>query len=276
LEGGEIRSPKCKGGGKMAIFGSFIYNGISSASFGNIVLCKFSSIEDRFTQQKEALKGELNPWRDITNYYADKYSTPLTASVEIVKCNGAPFSGEEARKIRSWLLSPMGYRLLEIDDGTGLYDDIEFFAKFTVSKEKVFTGDINALCFEFECNAPYGTTKDRIYKFDGGDTILINNTSDDNERDYYPVIVITPKATGVIKIENDAYPGEVMELSVLNGNMLTINNKNLTIVDLIDDFNFSDDFNLTWIRLKHGINNITATGDCTGYFKCNYIRMVGV
>jgi len=264
----------------MPIFGKFTYNGISSESFGNLILCTFDSQTERKTQAKETYKGETNPWRDIPAYYADKYAVPLTAALTLAKANGAPFSGEEARKIRSWLISPTGYRLLEIDDGNGSYEDIEFFTKFTASRERVYTGNTDALSFDLECNAPYGHTKERKAAFSPNSTITIRNDSDDTERDCYPVIHITPAATGTVKIVNEAFPGEVMQLKVLSKNNVVVDNQRKTISDDLDRFDFANDFNsnlnFTWIRLAHGTNKITVTGDCSGYFTYRFIRMVGI
>lgn len=271
-------SPFIKNGGdEMAIYDNFTYNGIPVDSFGNLVMCTFDNETERQTQIKEIIQGETSPYRDIPNYYSDKYSSPLSSSVSIIHCDGKPFSPQEARKIRSWLLSPMSYRELQIQSDE--YNSIIFYAKFTESKEMRYTGNIDSLVFNLQCNASYGLTPNINYDFSSTDktNIVIDNTSDDYERCVYPTIKLTPSSTGIISIYNELYPDEVMELNVLAGNTITIDCQNCIISDLIGDFNFDDDFlQMGWLKLNYGKNNIIITGDCFGTISCQYIRMVGV
>ena len=67
-----------------------------------------------------------------------------------------------------------------------------------------------------------------------------------------------------------------MILKVLQRQKLTIDNAAGTIVDNMNMFRFEDDFNLTWIHLRHGENKISITGNVSGTIQCSFIRKRGI
>ena len=67
-----------------------------------------------------------------------------------------------------------------------------------------------------------------------------------------------------------------MEIQMVTGQSLTIDNQLGNIVDESDLFDYSTDTNLIWLKLKHGENKITIAGNATGSIKCRYVRKVGI
>lgn len=270
----------------MNVFGkSFEFDGVSSDVY-NIMLCSFD-IQDNIRSSSisyTVLSGDITPSRPVPNFYNKKYADLLKFKIEICKkCEtNETFTTEEQRKLIRWLTSPIDYRKFKIVD----YEDcdyhvgIDYYCMCTNYGETVIKDNIVGMFFEFQCNAPYAFMEEEVIEFistsSTSTTLIIDNKSDELEEDYYPVIELTGTATGVVTITNNMYPDEIMELNVLNGQTLCINNDESDISDNMDSFNYATDTNLVWLRLVCGNNTITITGDCTGYFKCSYPRKVGV
>lgn len=266
----------------MNVYGkSFSYAGKRSTDY-EVILCSFE-IPDTMHDTAINLtvnKSELSPNRNVVNYYNRKYTDVLKFSIGICKCQGEKFLEAERREIVGWLTSLKGYHLFHVQDFTdsNYHQDIDYFATCVGYKEFIPNSDINGLSFDFECNAPYGFTPEEITNFDiaATGTLTINNTSDEWNEDYYPVMEIEGKATETITITNAAYPKTVIELKIKNGQRLLIDNQNGDITDNVGIFDYSTDTNLKWLRLKHGENVITIDGNVKGCIKCRYIRKVGI
>lgn len=266
----------------MNVFGkSFVYAGKSSAYY-RAILCSFETSDAMCdTAIKYTVnKSDLMPSRSIVNYYNHKYTDVLSFTVGICREQNEPFTEAERREIVGWLTSSKGYQLFHVQDfpGNDYHQNIDYFATCVGYKEFIPNSDINGMSFDFECNAPYGFSPEEVTNFDINTTgtITINNTSDEWNEDYYPVMEIEGKATETITITNAAYPKTVIELKIKNGQRLLIDNQNGDITDNVGIFDYSTDTNLKWLRLKHGKNVITIDGNVKGCIKCRYIRKVGI
>lgn len=266
----------------MNVYGkSFTYSGRNSNDFG-VVLCSFETSD---TMRDTAIdytvnKSELTPNRSIANYYNHKFSDVMQFSVGVCKCQGDPFTEAERREIVGWLTSSKGYQLFHVQDfpGNDYHQNIDYFATCVGYKEFTPNGAINGMSFDFECNAPYGFSPEEVTNFDitTTGTVTINNTSDEWNEDYYPILELEGKSTGTVNITNNVYPDTIMELKIKNGQRLLIDNQDGDITDNVGIFDYSTDTNLKWLRLKHGENVITISGNVKGCIKCRYIRKVGI
>lgn len=266
------------------VFGkSFEFDSISSDTY-NVVLCSFDTVDiSKDTGiNYDIQSGDITPNRPVANYYNKKYNKPLEFQVEICKPCGSVnyFTTEEQKHIVRWITSPVDYRKFTIldNESDGYHDGIEYFAICTEYQEKVINDKIIGLYFSFQCNAPYGYYTEQITTFDTSvnTEITIDNYSDELEVDYYPIIELTAGQTGKVTIKNVAYPDNVMELSVKNGQTLIIDNNTCDITDNIGLFSYDTDTNLKWISLVPGNNTLTITGNATGEIRCRYPRKVGI
>ena len=242
------------------------------------VLCSFESSDTtRETGIKLVTnKSTLTPFRNKANLYSVQYEDVLKFSVSIIKCSGEKISDYEYRELVEWLTSPVTYCPLTVIDfpDVSYHSEVIYYAVCTGYNEFV-VDDIYGLTFDFECNAPYGFSPTQIYKFSGGTPIKINNLTEEFSIDIYPIVTINCKSTETVTIRNDQYPDEVIELKVLNGQVLTIDNEHGLIIDSIDMFDF-EDTNLEWLHLAPGINTITVSGNVTGTIEFQCVRKRGI
>lgn len=266
----------------MNVYGrTFTYNGTNSSAY-DVVLCSFER-PDNITEtaiKYTINKSEITPNKHIVNMYNRKYDDVLKFEIGICKPDGKPFERVLRQEIVGWITSPNIPALLHVDDfdEDDYHLNIDYFCLCTGYKEFNISGKINGLIFEMECNAPFGFSTEEITKFDinGSGDVFITNTSDEWEHVYYPVLELVGKSTGLVTIVNNLFPDDIMELKIKNGQSLFVNNQNGDIYDNIGLFDYENDTNLKWLRLKHGENVISITGDVKGCIKCRYIRKVAI
>lgn len=269
----------------MSIYGkSFSYNGKSSADF-NAVLCSFDSndVMKETSIKFVTNKGEITPNRDIANFYNKAYTDPLKFSVGLCKCHGESFSLTERDAIISWLTSPQNYSLFTVEDfedAEPYHKDIEYFALCTSCKEFYPDGYIRGLAFEFECSAPYGFTPEETTSFVSTAaqpaSFVLQNTSHELSKLYYPLITMTATATGEITITNDRITDKSFTIELRSGQTVTIDNQLGDITDNLGLFKLSTDTNRQWLALLPGKNIISVKGEASGKITCRYIRKVGI
>lgn len=262
---------------------NFTYDGKNSADYG-VILCTFetrNSLKETNITYK-INRSDFTPYKSVSNIYSKSYEDVLTFDVGICKCNGAKFSPDERREIVAWMTSPNSPALFTITDFTtsdfsdNYHEDIEYFCNAVAYQEFVPTEAVRGLLFSMECNTSYGFSPEEKTPFSENSTIIIFNSSDELQQDYYPIIELTGTANGIVKIKNDQFPNDVMELSVMNNQTLLIDNQYGIITDESGKFDFSKDTNLTWLRLAPGMNKIQISGNAKGFFRCRYIRKVGI
>lgn len=230
------------------------------------------------------LSGDITPNRPLPNLYNKKYNGVLEFKIEICKAcaTSEHFTAAEQQSIVRWLTSPYDYRKFKINDfkNRDYHKEIDYYCICTSYGETVINDSIIGMFFKFQCNAPYAFLEEEITEFTATSsapaTFTINNKSDELEEDYYPIVELTGTATGRVSIKNSIYPNETMDLSVLNGQTLYIDNGESDISDNLNQFEYSTGTNLVWLRLAPGNNIITVTGSCTGQVKCMYPRKVGI
>lgn len=265
----------------MSIYGkNFMYDGKSSSDY-NVVLCEFDTVKatkDTAITYK-INRSNLTPYKSVANTYNRSYEDVLKFDIGICKCDGKKFTLEEREEIVSWITSPISPTLFTVTDYTindPYHDSVEYFCNAVSYSEFMPTANVSGLLFSMECNTPYAFSSEQKTAFSENSTITIYNSSDEKYQDYYPTIELTGISTGKVSFTNNKYPDDVMEINVLKGQKLTIDNKYGKITDDSNQFDFSKDTNLVWLRLAPGINKITIKGNVKGTFKCRYVRKVGI
>lgn len=244
------------------------------------VMCSFESSD---TTRETGIKlitnkSTLTPFRNKVNLYSVQYEDVLKFSISLIKCNGEKISDYEYMELVDWLTSPVTYCPLTVIDfpDVSYHSEVIYYVVCTGYDEFV-VDDVYGLTFNFECDSPYGYSPMQTYNFTGGTPVKINNLSEELHKDIYPVVTLTCKSTETVSIKNDQYPDEVMELKVLKGQTLTIDNESGMFTDSFKIFTFDElDFNLTWLHLAPGINNITVSGNVTGTIEFQCVRKRGI
>lgn len=262
---------------------NFTFNGVNSNIF-DFVVCEFDTPELIVDTAISSVlnRTELTPFKSTVNVYNRSYEDVLKFTIAICKPYGEAFREAERREIVGWITSPKYPVLFTVEDelDSDYHNNIEYFCQCTSYSEFRPNGNICGLIFKMECNAPYGYSPEEIIPFDitGTGIIQINNTSDEWDEAYYPILDITGKSSGIqsVTLFSDKYPENIMELKLKNEQNLIIDNFQGDISDNTNTFDYSKDTNLKWLRLKHGVNNITIKGNVSGCFKCRYIRKVGI
>lgn len=257
---------------------SFTFGGKSLSA--DYYMCAF---EDEGVIKETALRTETNktvltPYRSQLSLYGIQYENPITFEISIIRADEAAFTISEISEFYNWLLSPITYQDFTVQDfdGEDYHKDIIYHSICIGHDEFRIGTAVKGLKFYFECDAPYGYTSTISTPFSVNDIVTIDNTSDETQIDIYPLITLSCNAREQVTIYNSVYPNEKMTLQVLQGQKLTIDNAAGIIVDNTNMFSFENDFNLTWVHLRHGENKISITGNVSGTIQCSFIRKRGI
>lgn len=257
---------------------SITYNGRQLPE--KFVLCSFDTLDVmKETYIKQSInRSEITPYRSRVNLYNSIYQEPLQFTMDIIKCNGTEFTNDEYSDMIQWLTASSIYIPLQVTDFEGVtyHKNMEYMAKSTGFDEFIIGNKIIGLRFYFECDAPYGYSLKQEITFTGGESIIINNQTDELSSDIYPVIKIDCFATEEVQIVNQVYSDQILKLKVLEAQSLIIDNESGLIEDNLSMFDFSTDTNLVWIKLAPGINTIDVTGNVNGVIQYRYIRKRGI
>ena len=277
----------------MAIFGSsFTYNGKSSDDFG-VILCVADQQPDSIAMglTREALKGEITSRRPVANWYNTKYSDVLSFEVTITKPENRAFSRDEVRDINAWLTGPRTPTLLFFEDEA--FDPINYYGVFT-DVTNTYGSGILMLTYTFTCDAPYGWSNEREFKYTSGGVLEVVNDTDEINDFVYPLLEISASPGQEIEIENLSeissnllthkikftIPSEIngtayknplymnskfhkiyYKLNSITTLPVNLSNLGFSTDDLINLDNGS--LGLYWPRLVPGTNKFNITGDCS-------------
>lgn len=274
---------------------SFTYNGFSTID-KNLILCADSGADSiSLLPDREMVMGNTNYLRNETFGISSKYSDVLSLEIMLIKdpqiydCQHVQaFTRSELREITSWLTSPNIPMLLEFEDCEENDDGVpvDFFGNFT-NVTSFTAGNLYGIKATFQCNAPWGYTKEQIYSstISGSGNLTINNTSDDWESSVYPYIILSDTQNETVVIENKTDNGK-FSLKTERNIDVYIDCRRLMVqkpiengYDLVrfSDLGWTTDTldTLYWPRLIHGRNELSITGNCRVVIKCRYPRKVG-
>lgn len=251
----------------MAIYGtSFIYDDISSDDY-NLLLCGIGD------EGEEEIDMGLNiepvtsesgrPWQMD---YGIRYSNPLSFSMVVAHKDGTPFTYRQIRDIAAWLAGrrqPHWLRIFREGD-----DDICYCCRATEIYKRKIGGTVIGLGILFTCNSSYAFSEEIVKNFEiseSGKNFEIYADSD-AEEDIKPLITAKMKSEN-LKIEN-LTTGQKLELkNFLQGDEITIDNFNQIILINQSYKTLGEDFNLGWLSLRRGTNELRAEGIGTLAFR---------
>lgn len=253
----------------------FIYNNISSKSFG-LVVADFGSDRNKdvaFGNGADIFETRtatrVTPIHNGVNYN----SKPL--QFDIVFGSDKQIDRPTMEAISYWLTGHQDYQWLRIAQ----YDmsDIEY--KCIVSKLEPITHGWMPTAFKatFTCDCPYAYTQEKVFEYSieagaENDLILNNNSS---VREYFkPIITITKESgeEGSFSIINTSDKSRISSFASIPASVtkVIIDCENCTITALTSEDAASevfiyDKFNMNFPRFVSGVNNISITSsfDCS-------------
>lgn len=243
---------------------------------------------------REIVTGNTTYVRHEVYGIAGKYSDVLTLTFTFLKdpCiydtqEQRKFSREDIREITAWLTSPNIPLLLEFEDYDDTWEPIDFYGNFT-SVELYSVGEVYGLTVTFQCNAPWGYSKEKTYfasltSSDDSTIFEIDNDSDDWESYVYPCFKITPNTLEeTITIQNITDDLGTFSFTGYTNLVVNIDSQRLMVWDDAGVTNYSklgwttDTMDtIYWPRLIHGENKIKIMGNCDVTMKFRLPRKVG-
>lgn len=240
--------------------------------------------EYSFALQREIQKGETTKTRFTSNHLGARYTDVLIFDITVVKAGticsqNEYFSSDESRAILRWLTSPLlPKELITFSEDN---EPVYYYGLFTNAEPVVANGNQYGIKLQFTCTSQFGFTPRYSFSCDGGESITINNTSDEKEKSIYPIITINPSKTGIVIIENETI-GKSISINCKEKDPVYIDCQNLIIKDKIGILKYRDiGWNLTdihgvwWPELIYGENVFSVTGDATVIITCQFPKKVG-
>lgn len=263
----------------MSVFGSkFIYDGVSSLDYG-LLMCELDSsgVSDESTGLNlEVFFDQIGSSANRADYGA-AYAEVLEFPCTVVKEDGSYFSRAESRELLEWISGKRNFRWLKIYDGDN--DTLNYLCRATSITKKKVGSDVLGYTIVWTCNSPYAysdevTLTETVLAADHECTI--SNDSDEINDYLYPIVTITPSnACNTLSIENLSdikFTGDTprrLEISDVAANeTITIDCKNRIITSSNSTRYIGEDFNLNWLRLLPGENNLVLNG--VGIFTFRY------
>lgn len=268
------------------MYGSFSFNGKSSESFG-LLIANFKSkgLENISAGTQTDFETESNydgsKWYSISN----KYKEPLEFTMQLIKnpCFNTDekmyFTKDESRAILSWLCSPHDYKPFSVDDE--FYYGMNFRAKFINPQYKIIGERICGFEITIKFERPYALSDDIKYQktFSTNGTMTLYNHSDEFDKCLYPQqVIITALSDGNISLHNDNDNQYISTefTNCISNEVIIMNCEDRIISSTNTSAHIMERFNKNWIRLSHGKNLFTVTGNCKVEFNYNEIRRIGV
>ncbi len=263
------------------MYGSFVFDGKSSESF-NLLVASFDNkgLYDASAGCQTNFETESNyngsKWYAISNRYREPLELTIQLSKPVYPGKNMYFTTDEIRGILSWLCSPSDYKTFRIDNE--FYYGMNFKVKFINPSYKIVGEKICGLELTILFERPFALSDDITCQktFNGNGTITLYNHSDEFDKCLYPQkVTITALSGGTITLQNDTESNHILtkfqnctsgEIIILNCEERIITSTHSSIIER---------FNKNWLRLSHGKNLFTVTGNCTIEFKYNEIRRVG-
>lgn len=262
----------------MALYAhSFNFNGTSSETF-QLRLVGFSNDSPLTTlYEKSVIKGEISMYHPMPVRKGLKYSDVLKINISVVKNDASPFTDSELREIRRWLNgSSEPERLYFSGCENEIFESVDYYGNFISVERFEPSCETYGLKLVFENIAPYAFSKEETTSYTCTDSldIQLENTSDEINEDYYPIVKIKSNANQTVRLVNHSDEERALSVFMSRDQILTFYNQDKYIEDNTGVFKM-DDWNLKWFRLIPGINEISVSGNCILTISCAYPRLAG-
>lgn len=267
----------------MDLFGSDVIIGNFKLSDYGMMLGTFGtpSEEEELGMDYETIEEFVgnNP---VPVYLGAKHSSKLMPQATIIKnpCSDPEgcFSEHECREVLRELTGFPGYKKMEI-----LSDAMEDYYYFNVHVTKASYhktgGRVTGIILSMECDSQFAWSKDYTltYSLKAGDTLTFINQSDDLYSYLLPQVTISAdRAIDKLEIIHQKDNGWTTELTnIAAGETVTMNSKTKTLLSSLPGKLPLNDFNMHFIRLLPGRNDLLVSSDVTITLTYNLPRKVG-
>ena len=241
---------------------SFTFNGKSSNNIldEELFICEFESIDALPTITREIVKGEVNRYRNVANYFGTKDSETLQLSIGIVKSSGKPFSIEDRDNVEGWLVDNDIPKPLVITDKKGKQSI--FFGIVSSYEWRVAGSLVIGLSMIFECDSKYYYEAEEYnFNVQNNSSYVLNNTS--KETVTYPVLLVKNMSgtEKVFKIKNSK-DNDYFEIKVSSNSTVEIDCSlcMITSGQSYSDLGLEDKNYINWPKLYKGKNQLVCEG----------------
>ena len=241
---------------------SFTFNGKSSTNIldEELFICEFESIDVLPTITREIVKGEVNRYRNVANYFGTKDSETLQLSIGLVKSSGKPFSIEDRDYVEGWLVDNDVPKPLVITDKKGKQST---FNGIVSSYEWRVAGSfVIGLSMIFECDSKYWyEEEEHNFNVQNNSSYVFNNTS--KETVTYPILLVkNMDGTGnVFKIKNSK-DDNYFEIRIFSNSTVEIDCSlcMVTSGQSYSDLELENKDYINWLKLYKGENQLICEG----------------
>ena len=241
---------------------SFTFNGQSSLDVldDELFLCEFETSGTLPSYSREIIKGEVNRYRGVANYFGVKESESIVLPIGFVKKSGKPFTVSDRDAIEYWLTMneiPKPFTVFGAKDKKSIFNGI-----ITSYEWRVVGKFVIGLVAYLECDSRYWydlISEKLQVDFCGG--VVLRNDSMDKE--VYPVISITNKenADSTFEMINNR-DNNYFRVNIKALDTVTINSE-LCIIQTgqsYEDLGLSDCEYIKWPKIYKGENIIQCNG----------------
>jgi phage-related protein len=235
----------------------FVYDNTSSEKFG-IILCDIGSANTDSNDEETQLITSTTPYKDTWDLHDVQKSAPLQFRITICKSDGTFIDAFEEETLKEWLCIGE-YSILQIEQDD-LYDT--YYKCIINNPQKISVDRYNGgMQFTVTCNSGMACTemKRKIYTSTGTLTFNFINNAKYKKYTLYPTLIITPTANGTISIKNNTTNQTVSINNCVTTEIITLDCKN-DMAESTSGRILVDDWNIEYLELIKGSNNITLTG----------------
>ena len=189
-----------------------------------------------------------------------EYDEYITSTFDICKdpCihDDIRMTNDEYRDVMRWLNRREFLKFQILNEDSMEFDACYYNASFNVEK-LALDKSVYGLRLTMETDKPFGYGAPVVRELDFTDTskkILIRDFSD--EIGYlYPSLVITCKASGTLKIKNDATGAETYFYNVTSGEVITVNGSTMVVTTSVASKNIYDNFNFEFLKICNTLDS---------------------
>jgi len=220
-------------------------------------------------------------YNPVPVYLGAKYNQKLTPQATIIKNANVNknvfFTEHECREVLRQLTGFRGYRPMHI-----YMEEFDEPYSFNVRVQKTsyhkIGSRIAAIILYMECDSQFAWSDNLVYSYNASPqkNIILINTSDDIYNYLLPKVIIYSKSSiSNLNIVNLTDNNWTTSIKISANETLTIDSKNQIIQSSIKSRLVLNDFNLHFIRLISGRNELSVNAECNLSFIFRVPRKVG-
>lgn len=269
----------------MNLFGNdMIFDDFKLSDYG-LMLASFelndSNSEEELGMDHETIEEYIGH-NSVPIYLGAKYTNKLKPKITIIKnpcyTKDMFFSEHECRDVLRQLTGFKGYKSMQILPFK--FDELIYFNVRTVGVSyKKVASRVVGIILQLECDSQFAWSKEFniSYNIKSGETLIIYNRSDDLYNYLYPKVIISPLSIiqnlEIKNISDDNWISIISNIS--NGEIITMDSKNEILQSSNKNRVIMNDFNMHFIRLVPGENQIQSNSDISITFNFRIPRKVG-